>query len=103
MSDGLERIRQLEKELDLVFWNLLIPLRDEKRVDGSLFDRFLENLDELVALVQGRPEVRKRIVSFLYLVYEVLLAESKQSTRPGEIQKEARRLQERLEKLWDSI
>jgi hypothetical protein len=103
MADEMARIQELEKELDRVFWNLLIPLRDEKRVDGVLYGKFLASLDELVGLVKDKRDVRKRVVSFLYLVYEVLLAESRQSKRPEEIQKEARRLQERLEKLWDEI
>jgi len=103
MGDPMLRVREIEKELDLVFWTLLIPLRDEKRVDGPLFEKFLSRLDELVGLVLDQKEAKRRVVSFLYLVYEVFLAESKLAADPGAIRLEAKKLQERLEKLWDEI
>jgi len=103
MADPMARIQELEKELDRVFWNLLIPLRDEKRIDEPLYAKFLVGLDELVALVRDKKDVKKRVVSFLYLVYEVFLAESKLSRNPGEIREQASKLQERLESLWDEI
>lgn len=103
MTQPQARIQEIEKELDLVFWDLLIPLRGEKRIDPDLFGKFCSCLDELIDLVLGDPAAKKRVVGFLYLVYEVFLAEAKLAPEPDLIRAEARKLQDRLERLWDKI
>jgi hypothetical protein len=103
MADPKARVLEIEKELDAVFWELLGPLRKEKRVDPDVFHKFCMSLDELITLIQDWKEARERVVSFLYLVYEVLLAESKTAPQPEEILGQAKKLQTRLEKLWSKL
>ena len=101
MSESPTNVLDIEKELDSIFWELLAPLRNEKRIDVVLFARFCDCLDRLILLIRDDLDAKERVVSFLYLVYEVLLAESKEAPEPEAILSEAKKLQKRLETLWN--
>lgn len=97
------RIIEIEKRINDLTTDLLVPIRTTKKVDKKAFEEFYQLLEEVKSLVQGKDEISRKLAGLLFFIYTTISAEAEHVGYQNPIFIETARLEDYLSKiLWDS-
>ena len=94
-----DRFLKIQEEVNELVIDLLVPLRNEKRVNKEAFSKLYIYLDELVQLTKGEVFINRNLVGLLFLIYTTVRAEAEHTHYTSEIFIQAAELEDYLNRI----
>ncbi|MFF2875006.1 hypothetical protein ACFVR2_01660 [Gottfriedia sp. NPDC057991] len=97
------RVVEIEKEINKLITDLLIPIRASKAINKEAFDKLFLLLEEVKTLVSGELTINRRLAGLLFFIYTSVSAEAEHTHYSNPIFIVVAKLEDYLGKiLWDS-
>lgn len=97
-----DKFLKIQQEVNELMTDLLVPLRNEKRVNKQAFSKLYIYLDELVQLTKGEVYINRNLAGLLFFIYTTVCVEAEHTDYTSEIFIQAAKLEDYLNRiLWD--